>query len=91
MTLYNIKSYSFHQAAILGVVISPSKRKNKKIDVFKNNKYICSIGDSRFFDYPTYLQMDKELALDKRRLYWLRHKKDNVVGTAGYYALNILW
>ena len=33
--MYEIKPYSFRQAAKLGLEIKPSKNKNKKIDVYK--------------------------------------------------------
>jgi hypothetical protein len=75
----------------LNVDIRPSKHKNKKIDVYKNGVYICSIGDLRYKDYANYLLEYKELAEKKRKLYHIRHKKDNVIDTPGYYALNILW
>ena len=45
--MYIIKKYSFDEAKKLGVEIKPSKIKNKKIDVFKGDVFICSIGDSR--------------------------------------------
>ena len=90
--MYNIKPYSFHQASLLGVVILPSKRKNKKIDIFKNQKYLCSIGDTRYSDYPSYIDLKgNEYASKRRTLYHQRHKKENVVGSPGYYALKILW
>ena len=89
--MYVIKKYSYDQAKALGVTIKPSTFKNKKIDVYKDNNFICSIGDSRFYDFPSYLEIDKDLALERRRLYHIRHKKDNVEGTKGYYSLKILW
>ena len=89
--MYEITKYSYIQAKKIGVDIRPSTNPHKKIDVYKNDNYICSIGDNRYLDYPSYLEIDKELALEKRRLYWLRHKKENIEGTKGYYALNILW
>ena len=89
--MYKIKKYSFDQAKKLRVVIRASTRKNKKIDVYKDDNYICSIGDSRFLDYPTYLEINKELAEKRRALYHQRHNKENIEGTKGYYALNILW
>ena len=89
--MYTIKKYSYDQAKALGVTIKPSTFKNKKIDVYKDNNFICSIGDSRFYDFPSYLEIDKDLALERRRLYHIRHKKDNVEGTKGYYSLKILW
>jgi hypothetical protein len=89
--MYNILKYSYEQAEKLNVEIKPSKHKNKKIDVYKDGVFMCSIGDSRYLDYPHYLLEDKELAEKKRKLYHIRHKKDNVIDTPGYYALNILW
>ena len=91
MSSYKILPYSFKQAKKLGVTIAPSKNPRKKIDVFRDGKYICAIGDVNYNDYPTYLEKDKELAENRRRLYHMRHKKDNVPNTRGHYALNILW
>ena len=89
--MYKIKKYSYDQAKKLKVDIKPSTRKNKKIDVYKDDNYICSIGDSRYLDFPSYLLIDKDLAEKRRALYHKRHKKDNIEGTKGFYSLNILW
>ena len=43
--MYNITDYSKRQAKKLNVEIKPSSKKNKKIDIIKNNKVIASIGD----------------------------------------------
>lgn len=92
MKKYNITNYSYKMADKLGVEIKPSEKKNKKIDVYKNNIKIASIGDVNFKDYPTYLQEDKKLANERRKLYRKRHSKDlKVVGSPGYYANKILW
>ena len=75
--MYDIKEYSYKKAKQLNVIIKPSKHKNKKIDVYdKNNNFICSIGDINFFDFPTYLTIDKDLAKQRRKLYKIRHEKD---------------
>tara|TARA_R110000868_G_scaffold229952_6_gene483090 strand:+ start:383 stop:649 length:267 start_codon:yes stop_codon:yes gene_type:complete len=88
--MYEIKDYSFKQAKKLGVEIKPSIKKNKKIDVFKNNKLITSIGAQGYNDFPTYLKNDgKKVADERQRLYKLRHKNDT--GVAGFYANKILW
>ena len=91
--MYNISSYSFSKAKSLNVDIKPSTKTNKKIDVYKNNKYICSIGDSRYSDYPTYLSTHNlEYANKRKALYHLRHQKEkDKLNTAGYYAYHILW
>ena len=89
--MYTILKYSYDQAKKLGVQIQPSKHKNKKIDVYKDGSFICSIGDSRYLDYPNFLKIDKALGEKKRMAYHKRHQKENVEGTRGWYALNILW
>ena len=90
--MYEILPYSYSQAMKLGVTIKPSSRKGKKIDVFKDNKYVCSIGSLKMMDFPHYIkEKGIQYAEFRRSLYHLRHKKDNVVNTAGWYALNILW
>tara|TARA_B100000963_G_scaffold8974_3_gene7087 strand:- start:1932 stop:2210 length:279 start_codon:yes stop_codon:yes gene_type:complete len=90
---YKISAYSKRQAKKLGVQIKPSKVKNKKIDVFKNNKKLVSIGQLGYKDYPTYMkEKGKKYADERRRLYKIRHAKDRKVrGSAGYYADKILW
>lgn len=90
--MYKIKDYSFKKAKDLNVVIKPSIKKNKKIDVYKDGVFIVSIGDNRYKDYPTYLDEGKgnlTYANERRRLYNIRHKNDN--NLAGFYAKKILW
>jgi len=74
----------------LKVLIKPSTNKKKKIDVFKDNKKIASIGAIGYNDYPNYLKIDKNLADEKKKLYKLRHHKD-LNSKNGYYANKILW
>ena len=90
---YHITNYSFNQAKQLGVTIKLSKSKNKKIDVYKNNNKIASIGNINYLDYPTYIKnKGKSFADQRRRLYKIRHKNDlNLIGSNGYYANKILW
>ena len=88
--MYQITEYSYRKAKDLGVTIYPSKRKYKKIDVYKNGKYIASIGDNRYMDYPSILAKEGRETADKhRRLYRNRHRNDD--GLAGKLALAILW
>jgi len=90
--MYQITNYSYQQAKKLGVEIKPSTRKNKKIDVFKNGDKVASIGQLGYGDYPNYLQQNKQIADQKRSAYKARHQKDRMkVGSAGYFADNILW
>ena len=91
--VYQIKPYSYEQAKKLNVEIKPSTRKDKKIDVYKDNKYICSIGDINYYDYPTYIQNNGiTYANERRKLYKIRHNKDrNIKNSSGYFADKILW
>lgn len=90
--MYNIFPYSYQQAKKLGVSIIPSKDNKHKIDVYKGDKYVTSIGDINYKDYPTYIKLKGiKFADERRRLYKLRHGNDNVIGTRGFYASNILW
>ncbi len=89
--MYQITDYSFQQAKKLNVIIKPSTRKGKKIDVYdNNNKFIVSIGDINYMDYPSYIkEKGVKYADERRRLYHVRHKKDS--NLAGKFAKNILW
>jgi hypothetical protein len=92
MKPYHIKRYSYNQAKKLHVSIYPSTKPNKKIDVYKDGIYITSIGYKGMMDYPSYIETEgKKYADERRRLYHLRHSKDNIKGTKGWYALNLLW
>ena len=89
--MYKISDYSYKKAKELNVEIKPSKNKNKKIDVYKKNQIIASIGAKGYNDYPTYLEKKgKEYANERKRLYKIRHKNDIHTGN-GYYANKILW
>jgi hypothetical protein len=91
--VYKIKPYTYKRAKKLGVLVKPSTNKTKKIDVFKNNQKIASVGANGMNDYPTYIQKrGLQYAKTRRRLYKIRHEKDRKEkGTAGYYADQLLW
>lgn len=43
--MYTITDYSYKKAKQIGVIIKPSQKKNKKIDVYNlNGEYITSVG-----------------------------------------------
>tara|TARA_B110000858_G_scaffold176150_1_gene210138 strand:- start:215 stop:493 length:279 start_codon:yes stop_codon:yes gene_type:complete len=90
---YKIKRHTYTQAKKLGVVVKPSKLKGKKIDVFKNDKKVASVGAIGYSDYPTYTQTKgKKYADERRRLYKIRHQSNrNKRGTPSYYADKLLW
>ena len=91
--MYNITNYTKKQAKILGVTVKPSTNKNKKIDVFKGDQKIATIGDIKYNDYPTFIKTKgKQYADERRKLYKMRHSKDRTkIGSNGYYADKLLW
>ena len=93
MSNYLIKNYTFTKAKMYGLTVKPSLKKGKKVDVFKNDNYIASIGAIDYSDYPTYLKThNKEYAENRRKLYKCRHSKDNLIRmTPGWLAYNLLW
>lgn len=73
---YQITSYTKTKAKEIGVTVKPSRRKYKKLDVFRDGEKIASIGDTRYLDYPTYKdRFGKEVADERRRLYHARHTR----------------
>ena len=93
MSTYKITSYSKKEAKLLDVKIKPSTNPKKKIDVFdKDGKKLCSIGDVAYGDFPTYDKINEADAHERRRLYHIRHAKDEkVIGSPSYFASKILW
>ena len=91
--MYNITNYTKQQAKKLNVEVKPSTNKKKKIDVYKNNNKIASIGAIGYNDYPTYIEVKgKKYADERRKLYKVRHSKDlKEIGSNGYYANKLLW
>jgi hypothetical protein len=57
------------RAKELGVTVTPSTLKRKKLDVFKGGIKVASIGDIRYSDF---LQHGDE---DRRKRYKTRHQK----------------
>ena len=90
---YQIKAYTYKQAKKLNVTVKPSKIKGKKIDVFKGDKKVASVGAIGYGDFPTFTQTKGKLYADeRRRLYKIRHGKTaKKVGSNSYYAFNLLW
>ncbi len=90
---YQIKPAQRRRASAIGVIIKPSKVKNKKLDVFKGDKKVASIGFLGMGDYETFKKTKGlEFADKRRKAYKSRHQKTRTkVGTPSYYADKILW
>jgi hypothetical protein len=90
---YHITAYTYKKARKLGLSVKPSTNKTKKIDIFKKNKKIASVGAYGMNDYPTYMkQRGIKYAKTRRRLYRIRHEKDRKMKwTRGWLADKLLW
>ena len=90
---YKITKYTYRQAKKIGVSVKPSKNKTKKIDVFKQDRKIASVGAYGMNDFPTYInKKGLKYAKTRRRLYRIRHNKDrHVKGSHGWLADKLLW
>jgi hypothetical protein len=92
--MYELKRYSIDNARELQVKIKSSTRKHKKIDIYtQTGLYICSIGDCRYSDYPSYIiSHGLEYANKRRLLYKQRHERyRHVISSPSYYADRLLW
>jgi hypothetical protein len=90
---YRITNYTYKKAKKLGVVVKPSTNQTKKIDVYKKNQKIASVGAYGMNDFPTYIQRNGlKYAKTRRRLYRIRHNKDRKTKwTPGWLADQLLW
>jgi hypothetical protein len=89
--MYEILPYTQRQARRIGVEVKPSRKIDKKLDVFRGGLYIGSIGAKGYGDYGTFLRTEnKDYADERRRLYHLRHK-DGPVDSPAYLAKRLLW
>jgi hypothetical protein len=84
--MYTIKKYTYKRA-------KPSTNKTKKIDVYKKNTKIASVGAHGMNDYPTYIQKRGIKYAKKRRVsYKQRHERDrHVKWSRGWLADQLLW
>ena len=91
--VYKITNYTYKKAKQYGVTVVPSQNKTKKIDVYKNDKKVASVGAYGMNDFPTYMKLKgNKFAKTKRRLYKMRHEKDrHKKWSHGWLADKLLW
>ena len=94
---YKITPYTRAQAKRLGVVVKPSKREGKKLDVYKGGRKVATIGALGMGDYPTFMLEEKKgmhpkgFANQRRKAYKARHQSNRSVrGSNGWYADQLL-
>ena len=95
---YLIKNYTKQRAKSLGVKVKPSRVKGKKIDVFKGDVKVASVGAIGYNDYPTFMELERQgkvpkgTAAKRRKAFKTRHEKNRKKrGTPAYYADKLLW
>ena len=90
---YNITKYTYRQARKFGVTVKPSTNKTKKIDVYRRNKKIGSVGAYGMNDFPTFMKLRGEkFAKTRRRLYKIRHNNDRKIKWShGWLSDKLLW
>jgi hypothetical protein len=91
--MYTITNYTYTQAKKIGVTVKPSTNKTKKIDVYKKDKKIASVGANGMNDFPTYIKKrGMNYAKTRRRLYKMRHERDrHTKWSRGWLADKLLW
>jgi len=88
-----ISNYTKQKAKKLGVKVRESKQPKKKLDVYKDDDYVTSIGAKGYKDYPTHLkEKGLDFANERRALYKKRHEGTrHKIGSPSYYADQLLW
>ena len=87
--MYEITDYTYRKAKQMGYTVKPSTKSGKKIDVFKDGKFVQAIGSQPYLDYGHYLIIKgKRYADERRRLYHLRHT-GNTLGEV--LSRQLLW
>ena len=91
--MYSITKYTYKQAKNLGVVVKPSQNATKKLNVYKDNKKVASIGAYGMSNFPTYMKTRGiTYAKKRRRLYKMRHEKDrHTKWSRGWLSDKLLW
>lgn len=70
----------------INVTVKRAENKSKKLDVYKGDKKVASIGAKGYDDYLTHNDNDR------KKNYKARHNKyRHNVGSPSYYADKILW
>jgi hypothetical protein len=102
--MYKISDRTYKIAKKLGIQIFQSDNPKKKIEIYDfNGNFITYIGDSKYNDYHSYLEMEKNgevlpgFAEKRRHLYHTRHFKEieklgeEWEGSPSYYSFFLLW
>ena len=99
---YVIKQYSYDRVKELNeklgseiYSIKKSKKLLKKIDIYRYDIIIASIGAQGYLDYPSYIEtMGQKYADRRRKLYYARHTQPDIIDgkvSNEWFSKFILW
>jgi hypothetical protein len=89
--MYKIQPYTKKRAKQLGLKVEPSSDPKKKIDVYKDDEFLCSLGSYGMGDYPSYLaSQGAKVANERRRLFHLRTQHAEL-GSKQWLSKLLLW
>ena len=96
---YHITKYTYRQAKRIGVKVKPTTNSTKKIDVYRGDEKIASVGARGMNDFPSYMLKCsnsgiscRKYALTRRKQYKIRHEKDrHKKWSRGWLADQLLW
>lgn len=75
-------------------IVNVSNRKDKKYDVYENNKYLISFGSSKYQQFMDKFGHYKHLNhndLDRRQNYFKRFGYTDNINSAKFWSNNFLW
>ncbi len=71
------------------------KNKKYKVIIYKDGNKLKTLhfGDSRYKDFVEYNKINKDLAIERKRLYLIRHNNEdsNNFLKPSYWAVKVLW
>lgn len=91
----NMFSYNMYEVIIRRkkYIVVPSRKKDKKYDVYVDGKYLLSFGSrayEHYYDRFGYYSDLNHLDKKRRKLFYARHGKTNDVKSALYWS-KYLW
>ena len=87
---YIISEKQYEIAKKLNIEIIPSENPRKKIDIYKNGDYLCSIGATNFRALKEWIDLvGRNEAYIKRNAYISRHKSS--CDLKSIYEIQLLW
>ena len=90
---YHITKYTYRRAKQIGVKVKQSTSFAKKIDVYRHDNKIASVGARGMNDFPTYLLKNgRKMALSRRNAFKSRFEKQrHKRWSRAWLADQLLW